>query len=114
MLSSLATAAGLTRQRKKFHFDVHFSLEELLNCTYLTGVIFAKIRLRDGGTYSVISDRFVLRVPFLPSISPITAILLHSLQLRCKGSLCQVEPDLQLPFQDVCQSYYRRIRALLL
>lgn len=57
MLSSLATAAGLTRTKKKFHFDVNFLLEELLNCTYLTGAIFAKVRLRDGGTFSVISER---------------------------------------------------------
>jgi hypothetical protein len=56
-LNSLATAAGLTRPKKKFHFDVNFVLEELLNCTYLTGVIFAKIRLRDGGTFSIMSDR---------------------------------------------------------
>lgn len=56
MLSSLATAAGL-RPKKKFHFDVNFLLEELLNCTYLTGVIFAKIRLRDGGAFSAISNR---------------------------------------------------------
>lgn len=58
MLSSLATAAGLSRPRKKFHFDVNFLLEELLNCTYLSGAIFAKIRLRDGGTFSVISERY--------------------------------------------------------
>lgn len=56
MLSSLASAAGLSRPKKKFHFDVNFLLEELLNCTYLTGAIFAKIRLRDGGTFSELSD----------------------------------------------------------
>lgn len=57
MLSSLATAAGLSRPKKKFHFDVSFTLEELKNLTFLTGAIFAKVRLRDGGTFSVISNR---------------------------------------------------------
>ena len=56
MLNSLATAAGLSKMKKKFHFDVVFSLEELLNCTYVTGVIFAKIRLKDGGTFSETSE----------------------------------------------------------
>lgn len=60
MLSSLATAAGLSRPKKKFHFDVQFILEELLNCTFLTGVIFVKIRLRDGGTFSVVSNRWAV------------------------------------------------------
>ncbi len=60
MLSSLASAAGLlTRQKKKFHFDVTFCLQDLLNCTYVTGVLFAKLRLKDGGNYSEISRRYV-------------------------------------------------------
>ena len=57
MLSSLANAAGLSRPKKKFHFDVSFRLEELLHCTYVAGLIFSKIRLRDGGTFSEISNR---------------------------------------------------------
>ncbi len=51
MLNSLASAAGLARPKKKFHFDVTFTLERLLNCTYVAGLIFSKIRLVDGGTY---------------------------------------------------------------
>lgn len=58
MLSSLASAAGLSRPKKKFHFEVSFSLEELLHCTYVAGVIFSKIRLRDGGSFSEISNRY--------------------------------------------------------
>lgn len=57
VLSSLATAAGLSRPKKKFHFDVIFTLEELKNLTFLTGAIFSKIRLRDGGAFSVLSNR---------------------------------------------------------
>ena len=45
---TLANAAGL-RPRKKFHFKVVFKLQELLNCTYVSGVLFAKIRLKEGG-----------------------------------------------------------------
>ncbi len=59
VLSSLASAAGLlTRQKKKFHFDVTFCLQDLLNCTYVTGVLFVKLRLKDGGSYSEISRRY--------------------------------------------------------
>ena len=36
------------KTRKKFHFDVTFTLQELLNCTYVTGQLFAKVRLKDG------------------------------------------------------------------
>jgi len=52
MLNSLASAAGLSRPKKKFHFDVSFTLEKLLNCTYVAGQIFAKIRLVDAGNYN--------------------------------------------------------------
>ena len=53
---TLATAAGL-RPRKKFHFDVVFQLQDLLNCTYVSGVLFAKTRLKDGGHFSYSSRR---------------------------------------------------------
>ena len=54
---TLATAAGL-RQRKKFLFDVTFNLQDLLNCTYVSGVLFVKIRLKDGGNFSYLSRRY--------------------------------------------------------
>ena len=56
---TLANAAGL-RPRKKFHFEVVFKLEELLNCTYVSGVLFAKIRLKEGGHFSYSSKRLVI------------------------------------------------------
>ncbi len=59
LFNSLATAAGLSRPKKKFRFDVSFILEDLINCTYVTGVIFAKVRLREGGTFSDVSRRYV-------------------------------------------------------
>ncbi len=57
MLSNLASAAGLTRPKKKFQFDVTFCLQDLRNCTYVTGVLFAKLRLIDGGSYTELSRR---------------------------------------------------------
>ena len=57
MLSTLASAAGLAKAKKKFRFDVIFSLEDLKNSTFVSGVIFAKVRLKDGGNFSVISER---------------------------------------------------------
>ena len=54
---TLASAAGLRGGRKKFHFDVSFSIQALLNCTYVTGVLFAKLRLKDGGSYVGASTR---------------------------------------------------------
>lgn len=57
MWSTLASAAGLTRPKKKFHFDVTFCLQDLRNCTYVSGLIFAKIRLKSGGSFSIHSDR---------------------------------------------------------
>ena len=53
---TLASAAGL-RPRKKFHFEVVFNLQDLLNCTYVSGVLFAKIRLKEGGHFSHASQR---------------------------------------------------------
>lgn len=53
---TLANAAGL-RSRKKFHFEVVFKLQDLLNCTYVSGVLFAKIRLKEGGHFSHSSQR---------------------------------------------------------
>ena len=53
---SLSQTLGL-RSKKKFHFDVTFTLQDLVNCTYVTGVIFAKLRLKDGGSFVEVSRR---------------------------------------------------------
>ena len=53
---TLASAAGL-RTKKKFHFTTTFCLQDLVNCTYVTGLLFAKIRLKDGGSFSDFSPR---------------------------------------------------------
>ena len=55
---TLASAAGL-RTKKKFHFTTTFCLQDLVNCTYVTGLIFAKIRLKDGGSFMDFSKRYI-------------------------------------------------------
>ena len=45
------------RTKKKFHFTTTFCLQNLVNCTYVSGLIFAKIRLKDGGSFSDFSHR---------------------------------------------------------
>ena len=50
-------ASGLKISKKKFHFDVDLCLQELINCTYVSGAVFAKLRLKDGGSFVVLSRR---------------------------------------------------------
>ena len=57
MWSTLASAAGLARPKKKFHFNVTFCLQDLRNCTYVSGLMFAKMRLKSGGSFTIHSDR---------------------------------------------------------
>ena len=59
-LQELTSAIGASlRAKKKFNFDVTFNLLELVNCTFMSGVLFAKVQLKDGGTFSETSDRYV-------------------------------------------------------
>ncbi|XP_034048712.1 protein FAM102A-like isoform X2 [Thalassophryne amazonica] len=44
-------------KKKKFKFQVHFTLEELTAVPFVNGVIFCKIRLIDGGDFSILSSR---------------------------------------------------------
>lgn len=46
----------LTR-KKKFKFQVHFTLEELTAVPFVNGVLFCKIRLIDGGDFAIQSSR---------------------------------------------------------
>uniref|UniRef100_A0A8C5HX19 C2 NT-type domain-containing protein n=1 Tax=Gouania willdenowi TaxID=441366 RepID=A0A8C5HX19_GOUWI len=48
--------AFLTK-KKKFKFQVHFTLEELTAVPFVNGVLFCKIRLIDGGDFAVLSSR---------------------------------------------------------
>lgn len=44
-------------RRKKYKFHVCFDLEELSSVPFVSGILFAKIRLLDGGSYSELSER---------------------------------------------------------
>ncbi|XP_037121771.1 protein FAM102A isoform X1 [Syngnathus acus] len=44
-------------KKKKFKFQVHFTLEELTAVPVVNGVLFCKIRLIDGGDFAILSSR---------------------------------------------------------
>ncbi|KAF0031872.1 hypothetical protein F2P81_016427 [Scophthalmus maximus] len=44
-------------KKKKFKFQVHFTLEELTAVPFVNGVLFCKIRLVDGGDFAISSSR---------------------------------------------------------
>lgn len=45
-------------KKKKFKFQVHFTLEELTAVPFVNGVLFCKIRLVDGGDFATLSSRY--------------------------------------------------------
>ncbi|PWA24058.1 hypothetical protein CCH79_00019143 [Gambusia affinis] len=53
---SLGIMAFLIK-KKKFKFQVHFVLEELTAVPFVNGVLFCKVRLVDGGDFSISSSR---------------------------------------------------------
>ena len=44
-------------KKKKFKFKVHLELVELASVPFVTGVLFSKVRLHDGGSYIDFSPR---------------------------------------------------------
>lgn len=44
-------------KKKKYKFSVEFQLEELVEVPFLNAVLFAKIRLLDGGSFKESSSR---------------------------------------------------------
>lgn len=44
-------------KKKKFKFQVQFTLEELTAVPFVNGVLFCKIRLMDGGDFAILSSR---------------------------------------------------------
>ncbi|KAE8284746.1 Protein FAM102A [Larimichthys crocea] len=55
-LQQLGTMSFLMK-KKKFKFQVHFTLEELTAVPFVNGVLFCKIRLIDGGDFAISSSR---------------------------------------------------------
>lgn len=58
-MSSLPHLSSMTflMKKKKFKFQVNFTLEELTAVPFVNGVLFCKIRLMDGGDFAVLSSR---------------------------------------------------------
>lgn len=46
-------------KKKKYKFKVDLVLQELSDVTFVNGIIFAKIRLIDGGTFTELSQKLV-------------------------------------------------------
>lgn len=44
-------------KKKKFKFDVNFKLNELSSVPFVSGVLFAKMRLLEGGSFTSYSTR---------------------------------------------------------
>lgn len=47
-------------KKKKYKFKVDLTLQELSDVTFVNGIIFAKIRLIDGGTFTELSQKLVI------------------------------------------------------
>lgn len=47
-------------KKKKYKFKVDLVLQELSDVTFVNGIIFAKIRLIDGGTFTELSQKLVI------------------------------------------------------
>ena len=45
-------------KKKKFQFEVQFNLQELSSVPFVSGVLFAKVRLIDGGQFTTQSTRY--------------------------------------------------------
>lgn len=46
-------------KKKKFKFDVNFKLNELSSVPFVSGVLFAKMRLLEGGSFASYSTRYL-------------------------------------------------------
>lgn len=46
-------------KKKRFKFQVHFTLEELTAVPFVNGVLFCKIRLIHGGDFAILSSRYL-------------------------------------------------------
>lgn len=96
--NSLTSTLGALRSKKRFQFDVRFDLVELENCTFITGVLFGKIQLKDGGNFTGFTDRLV--PPHLPDHSCIAN------SCRTKGALCarQLQRNLKTAATESAQN----------
>ena len=45
-------------RKKRYKFNVSLDVEELSSVPFVSGILFAKIRLLDGGSFNEQSDRY--------------------------------------------------------
>jgi hypothetical protein len=45
-------------KKKRYKFQVNFTVEELSSVPFVSGVMFVKVRLLDGGSFSNLSSRY--------------------------------------------------------
>uniref|UniRef100_A0A182PB19 C2 NT-type domain-containing protein n=1 Tax=Anopheles epiroticus TaxID=199890 RepID=A0A182PB19_9DIPT len=55
-------------KKKKYKFSVELHLEELVEVPFLNAVLFAKIRLLDGGSFQEHSNSTIDLMHFLPLV----------------------------------------------
>ena len=49
---------SMLKKKKHFKFHVNFGLEELSSVPFVSGILFVKIRLKDG-SFSKTSERYI-------------------------------------------------------
>lgn len=57
LLGPSAPGMAFMMKKKKYKFNVEIQLEELIEVALLSGVLFAKVRLLDGGSFQEYSSR---------------------------------------------------------
>ena len=55
-------------KKKRFKFQVNFELEELASVPLVSGMLFAKVRLMEGGSFTEFSTRCVKLSSILTSV----------------------------------------------
>lgn len=57
LIGPAAPGMAFMMKKKKYKFSVEFQLEELVEVPFLNAVLFAKIRLLEGGSFQEYSSR---------------------------------------------------------
>lgn len=70
LLGASAPGMAFMMKKKKYKFEVELNLEEIVEVPFLSAVLFAKIRLLDGG-FQDTSNRWVFQFCSFFAIFPI-------------------------------------------
>lgn len=58
--SVITDMVSFMSKKKRYKFNVNFKLDELSSVPFVSGILFAKVRLQDGGNYTHLSSRVEL------------------------------------------------------